>query len=125
MSKPTRSILTNREVIAVDQTSSASRASAITDGELELWFAARGGDWAMCALNRGTSPRRIELVWQDEEAADELADRQTLFKARLYRVRDLWTGADLGTTRRPLKAEVPGHDVLMVRLVRVLDANND
>ncbi len=78
----------------------------------------------MCVLNRGASPRRIELVWQDEEVADELSDRQALFKARLYRVRDLWTGADLGTTRRPLEGRDPGHDVLMVRLARVLDAND-
>ena len=78
----------------------------------------------MCALNRGMEPQRIELVWQVEEVADELADRQALFKARLYRIRDLWTGNDLGTTRRPLTAEIGGHDVLMVRLVRVLDAND-
>ncbi len=31
-------------------------------------------------------------------------------------MRDLWTGDDLGTTRQTLETEVPGHDVLMVRL---------
>ncbi len=33
------------------------------------------------------------------------------------------SGADLGTTRQPLGVEVPGHDVLLVRLVRVLDSS--
>jgi alpha-galactosidase len=83
-----------------------------------------GGDWAMCVLNRSATPQPLELAWQELAVDDEFSDRQTLFKGRLYRVRDLWTGADLGTIRRPLKAEIPGHDVLMVRLARVLDAGD-
>jgi len=126
MSGSTRSILTNREVIAVDQDPLGIQGFRhSTDGELEVWFKPlEGEDWAMCVLNRSIAPRRIELVWQDEDVEDELSDRQALFKARVYRIRDLWTGNDLGTTRRPLKAEIAGHDVLMVRLVRVLDAND-
>lgn len=126
MSEATRAILTNREVIAVDQDPLGVQGFRhSTDGELELWFKPlEGGDWAMCVLNRGASPRPIELVWQDEDVEDKLSDRQALFKARLYRIHDLWTGTDLGTTRRPMKAEIAGHDVLMVRLVRVLDAND-
>jgi alpha-galactosidase len=122
----TRAILINREVIAVDQDPlgiQGFRHSAA--GDLEIWFKPlEGGDWAMCVLNRSASRQRLELVWQELAVDDALADRQTLFKARLYRVRDLWAGADLGTTRRPLEAEIAGHDVLMVRLVRVLDAND-
>jgi hypothetical protein len=55
-------------VIAVDQDPLGVQGFRhSTDGELELWFKPlEGGDWAMCALNRGTSPRRIEIVWQDE-----------------------------------------------------------
>jgi len=126
MSEATRAILTNREVIAIDQDPLGVQGFRhSTDGELELWFKPlEGGDWAMCVLNRGASPRPIELVWQDEDVEDKLSDLQPLFKARLYRIRDLWTGTDLGTTRQPLRAEIAGHDVLMVRLVRVLDAND-
>jgi alpha-galactosidase len=126
MSEATRAILTNREVIAVDQDPLGIQGfKHSAAGELEIWFKPlEGGDWAMCVLNRGASPRPIELVWQDEDVQDKLSDRQALFKARLYRIHDLWTGDDLGTTRRPMKAEIAGHDVLMVRLVRVLDAND-
>jgi len=125
MSAATRAILTNREVIAVDQDPLGIQGfKHSTAGELELWFKPlEGGDWAMCVLNRSASSQRLELEWQELAVEDELADRKALFKARLYRVRDLWTGADLGTTRRPLETEIAGHDVLMVRLVRVLDAN--
>ena len=126
MSPVTRAILTNREVIAVDQDPLGIQGfKHSAAGELEIWFKPlEGGDWAMCVLNRSATPQRLELVWQELAVDDALADRQTLFKARLYRVRDLWAGADRGTTRRPLEAEIAGHDVLMVRLVRVLDAND-
>jgi hypothetical protein len=34
-------------------------------------------------------------------------------------VRDLWTGRDLGTTRRTLSGTVPAHDILMLRLKKM------
>jgi alpha-galactosidase len=126
MSESTRAILTNDEVIAVDQDPLGIQGFKYRrDGDLEIWFKPLAGeDWAMCVLNRGEAPRQVVLDWQAEPVADDLADRKALFKTRLYRVRDLWTGEVLGTTRRKLSAEVPGHDVLMVRLIRLLDAQN-
>jgi len=123
MSEATREILANREVITVDQDALGIQGFRYArQGELEIWFRPLADeDWAICILNRGTAPLPVELVWQDETVVDELSGRQTLFKARLYRVRDLWTGEDLGTTRETLTAEVPGHDVLMVRLIRLLE----
>jgi alpha-galactosidase len=123
MSEATREILANREVITVDQDALGIQGFRYArQGELEIWFRPLADeDWAVCILNRGTAPLSVELVWQDETVVDELSGRQTLFKARLYRVRDLWTGEDLGTTRETLTAEVPGHDVLMVRLIRLLE----
>jgi alpha-galactosidase len=123
MSEATREILANREVITVDQDALGIQGFRYArQGELEIWFRPLADeDWAVCILNRGTAPLSVELVWQDETVVDELSGRQTLFKARLYRVRDLWTGEDLGTTREALTAEVPGHDVLMVRLIRLLE----
>jgi alpha-galactosidase len=37
----------------------------------------------------------------------------------VYQIRDLWAGRDLGSTREALAADVPGHDVLMLRLDKV------
>src|SRR5919202_887529 len=61
MSRETAEILTNREVIAVDQDSLGVQgfpySSATSDG-VEIWFKPlAGGDWAMAVLNRGTAPR--------------------------------------------------------------------
>jgi alpha-galactosidase len=123
MSEETRRILTNAEVIAVDQDPLGIQGFKYSDdGDLEIWFKPLADeDWAMCILNRGFTARRVEFAWQGEQVADEFSGRKTRFGYRLYQVRDLWTGNDLGTTRQTLDTEVPGHDVLMVRLVRQLE----
>jgi len=123
MSESTRTILTNRAVIAVDQDPLGVQGFRYRrDGDLEVWFRPlEGEDWAMCVLNRGEASRRFEFAWREEPVVDELSGRRTLFRARLYRGVDLWTGKDLGTTRETLTTEVPGHDVLMVRLVRMVE----
>ena len=43
-------------------------------------------------------------------------------RARVFELHDLWGGEVLGTTRRSLRATVPPHDVLMMRLERVAGA---
>jgi alpha-galactosidase len=122
MSEETRRILTNAEVIAVDQDPLGIQGFKYSDdGDLEIWFKPLADeDWAMCILNRGPVAREVEFSWQDEAVEDDFSRRKALFGYRLYRVRDLWTGEDLGTTRQTLSAEVPGNDVLMVRLIRQL-----
>jgi alpha-galactosidase len=123
MSEETRRILTNAEVIAIDQDPLGIQGFKYADdGDLEIWFKPlENEDWAMCVLNRGSTPRQVDFSWQEEKVEDDFANRKTLFGYRVYRVRDLWTGGDLGTTRTPLDVTVPGHDVLMVRLIRLLD----
>ncbi len=123
MSEETRGILTNRNVIAVDQDPLGIQGFTYAeDGDLEIWFKPlENEDWAMCILNRGTTPRHVEFSWQEEKVEDDFADREALFGFRVYRVRDLWTGEDMGTTQTPLQATVAGHDVLMVRLIRQLE----
>ncbi|MCJ7754585.1 MAG: glycoside hydrolase family 27 protein [Thermoanaerobaculales bacterium] len=124
MPEATRRVLTNRRVIEVDQDPLGVQGFKYAERDgLEIWFKPLNGeDWAMCILNREALLRQVRLRWQDELVADEHSGRKTLFKARLYRVRDLWSDADMGTTRQALIAEVPGHDVLMVRLHRLLEA---
>lgn len=122
MSEQTRAILINREVIAVDQDPLGVQGFVYRDeGDVEWWFKPLAGeDWAMLVLNRGEETERVELDWSREPVVDELSGREARFdRGRVFSIRDLWSGESLGTTRRPLAAEVPGHDVLMVRLDRL------
>ena len=113
-----REVLTNRDVIAVDQDSlgvEAFRHSAADS--VDVWFKPlANGDWAMAVLNRSRSARKVAFDWKREQVSDSLSGRGAHFDALRYAVRDLWTRRDLGTTQRALAAEVPAHDVLMLRL---------
>jgi alpha-galactosidase len=122
MSEETRDILTNREVVAVDQDPLGIQGFKYRDeGDLEWWFKPlEDEDWAMLVLNRGEGPVDVTFDWSREAVEDELSGRAAYFhRGRVFALHDLWTGAELGTTREPLSARVPGHDVLMLRLERL------
>ena len=118
MSKETAGVLLNHDVIAVDQDKLGIEAFMYsTNNNVEVWFKPLDNDaWAMCVLNRGTNSQSITFDWKNEKVADDFSKRETRFDTTNYRVRDLWTKKDLGTTQSILTAEVLGHDVLMVRL---------
>ena len=118
MSKDTLTILTNPDAIAVDQDKLGIEGFQYsTDGSREVWFKPLvDGDWAMCVLNRSTRPQKVQFVWKTQKVSDDLSKREAGFDTTVYRVRDLWTKKDLGTTEKPLNAELPEHDVLLLRL---------
>jgi alpha-galactosidase len=121
MSEQTLRILTNREVIAVDQDALGIQGWRYFGGEgLEIWFKPlTGGDWAMCVLNRGGASREVRFDWRNEPVKDDFSSRSAGFDTTQYRVRDLWAKRDLGSTRETLWADIPAHDVLMLRLVKL------
>ena len=117
--RETLALLTNREVIAVDQDSLgvAGFVTRATPDGVEVWVKPlAGGDWAVAVLNRAAEPRRVTYDWRREGVRDESVQRTADFAATTFRVRDLVAGRDLGTSAAPLAATVPGHDVLMLRL---------
>jgi alpha-galactosidase len=118
MSKETVEILTNREVIAVDQDSLGIQGFKYSAKDsVEIWFKPLvKGDWAMCVLNRSRAPQKISYDWKTEAVTDSLSGRDAGFATTTYRLRNLWTKKEVGTTKKALSATVPGHDVLMLRL---------
>jgi alpha-galactosidase len=123
MSDETVAILTNADVIAVDQDPLGIQGFKYRDeGDLEIWFRPlEEEDWAMLVLNRGEETAAVAFDWANEPVQDDISGREALFdKGRVFSIRDLWKRAELGTTRQPMRANVPGHDVLMVRLERLV-----
>ncbi len=122
MAPATRALLTNRDLIAVDQDTLGVQGfpyRTTSDG-VEVWFKPlAGGDWAMTVLNRAAAARRVEFDWAHEGVADNLTKHTAGFAKTTYRLRDLVTGGDLGTTASALTTVVPSHDVLVVRLRRM------
>jgi alpha-galactosidase len=120
MNAETRGVLTNTDVIAVDQDSLGIQGfRPIEENGVETWAKPLANDeWAICFLNRSGETRSVDLDWKSQYIRDGLSNRELAVAKASYKIRDLWTKKDLGTTDTRLKASVASHDVLMIRLSR-------
>ena len=118
MSPQTQAILSNPDVIAVDQDALGIQGfQHKVEGQFETWLKPlSGGDWALCFLNRSPEAINIDFDFAKNIINDEVSNRKLDATAETFKIKDLWSKKELGTTKKPLKASVPSHDVLMVRL---------
>ena len=109
MTEQTRSILTNKEVIAVDQDGLGKAGERVMQtGPLEVWAKPlQGGDVAVGLVNQLESPTHVTLRLSDAGVKGEA------------KARDLWAHRDLGVVRESYTAEVPAHGIVMLRLSSV------
>ncbi|HWI94000.1 MAG TPA: glycoside hydrolase family 27 protein [Flavisolibacter sp.] len=120
MDENTRTVLTNKDVIAVNQDASGIQGFRYNNNDsMQIWFKPLiNGEWAMCVVNRSAIAKSFEFNWQTEIVNDELSKRGLHADAIAYKLRDLWTKKDIGVTKKPLKATIQPHDVLMLRLTK-------
>jgi alpha-galactosidase len=118
MSPQIASILQNKEVIAVDQDPMGVQGYQYAKiDSLETWLKPlKGGDWAVCFLNRSDKAQPVNFDWKKQPITDDLSKAVLDATKQTYALRNLWTAKDAGTTKTTLKAAVPPHDVLMLRL---------
>ncbi|MGC4129107.1 MAG: glycoside hydrolase family 27 protein [Bergeyella sp.] len=121
MNEETRKILTNREVIALNQDKLGVQALKYKDeGEFEIFFKPlENGDWAVAFLNRDKSAKEFSFDWKANTFTDDEVSKKA-FDATVqnYKLVNLWTKQELGTTKKTLKTSVPAKDILLLRLVR-------
>ncbi|MDX2023589.1 MAG: glycoside hydrolase family 27 protein [Deltaproteobacteria bacterium] len=108
MTPEVRAILTNKEVIAVNQDALGMQGRKVwDDGPGEVWIKPLvNGARAVILFNRGTEARKLTATWQS----------LGLFPAGKAVVRDLWTQADVGTMTEKFSAQVEPHGVVMVTI---------
>jgi alpha-galactosidase len=118
MPKTTLDIIANKELIAIDQDALGIQGFVYkTNENVEVWFKPLSNDaWAMCLLNRTNAPQQIVFDWKSEPVNDTFAKREAHFDTTAYTLRNLWSEADAGTTAKPLQIQVPGRDVVVLRL---------
>ncbi len=106
MTPETVAILTNREVIAIDQDAAGKQAHRVwQEGPLEIWARPLAdGSHAVGLFNRGYSPAKMTAVFRDIGVKSGAA------------VRDLWQHKNPGTFADSFSAEVPRHGVVLVRI---------
>ncbi len=120
MSKETHDILTNKEVIAVDQDSLGIQGFKYeVKDSVEIWVKPlQHGDVAVCFLNRSHKPQKVIFDWSKKIIKDDFSGNMFDFTKNTYTIRDLWKKKDAGTTRNKLDMMLPSHDVFMFRLSR-------
>jgi alpha-galactosidase len=106
MTPETKSILMNREVIAVDQDPLGKQGDrAYATGPLEVWSKPlEGGAMAVALFNRTSAPttmtlRLSDVGWHGQAGA-----------------RDLWSHSDIGVLKGDYTATVGKHGVVLLRL---------
>ena len=126
MSAEVRDILTNREMIAVDQDALGVQGLHLMDDDgLQFWFKPlEGGDWAFVILNATKEDKTYALDWQKFNFTDkEVSGLSTHFDTIIYQVYNLWTHKQEGKTtlksKKTRKITIPSHDVVAYRLYLV------
>ena len=102
----TLSLLTNDEVLEVDQDPLGRQATRRAQtGQTEVWAKdLDDGAMAVGLFNRGELPRPVSVAWTE------------LSRNGPQAVRDLWRQADLGVFADHFAAEVPRHGCLLIRI---------
>jgi alpha-galactosidase len=103
-----QAILTNKEVIAVNQDPLGRQGRRVhKDDDLEVWAKQmKDGSRAVALLNRATNEKEITVSWEDLGYPSHLAAS----------VRDLWKASDLGQFKGKFSAAVAPHSLVMVRV---------
>jgi alpha-galactosidase len=105
-----KAILTNRDVIAIDQDKLGREATHVySDGEVDVWARhLSGGAMAIAVLNAGSDrttnhPFHLSLTKLGLHGAQK--------------GKDLWTGKDIELSEN-MPLEIPGRDILLVRIAQ-------
>ncbi|HSR19183.1 MAG TPA: glycoside hydrolase family 27 protein, partial [Ignavibacteriaceae bacterium] len=108
LSGGTKNILTNKEVIAVDQDSLGIQGFKYYSGDsVEVWFKPlQNNEWAACFLNRSLKIKQISFDWNKENVIDTISGRKINSQSNLNKIRNLWTRKEMGTTEKILNAEI-------------------
>ena len=113
MSPEVRAILTDKDVIALDQDPLGKQGYQYMDHPgKEIWVKELSkGQWAVCFFNSSDEQMPIRVKWENLS-----------FLKGKFEIRDLWQKKSLGTTASDYTFDVPPHDVALVKLSPVKPA---
>jgi alpha-galactosidase len=109
MTKETLAVLTNEEMIAIDQDKLGKQGYLIVDhSDYQVYMKPLSdGDTAICLFNRGDTIKSVTVNWAELRIGNN------------FKLRDVWKHSAAGTTATLFKANIPKHDVVVLRLSRL------
>jgi alpha-galactosidase len=113
MNEEIKNILTNKDLIAIDQDSLGKQGYKIYDeGNFEIWEKPLiNGDIAVCLLNLEVREKTFVIQW------DKIKIKS--FKSKLnYVVKNLWKNKYIGDTKNNLNVKIHSRDVVMLKLIK-------
>ncbi|GAC1421508.1 MAG: hypothetical protein NVS1B13_13160 [Flavisolibacter sp.] len=123
MSAQTKLVLNNQDAINVDQDRLGIEGfKYATRDSIEIWAKPLSENgWALCFLNRTSTPKSLKWKWQKELIYDSLSARTLEASVHDYSIKDVWTAKQVGNSKKPVNIMVGPHDVWMVVLKEVVN----
>ncbi|WP_149206461.1 glycoside hydrolase family 27 protein [Flavobacterium johnsoniae] len=118
MSKETLAILTNKELIAINQDKLGIQGfkHSVEDG-LEVWVKPLSdGNWAVTFLNRSDVSKKINFDWKNNTFKDLDFGYEADFNKTTFKLKNLWTNKEAGNTKKNFTAELASHDCITLKL---------
>lgn len=109
MTYDTKEILTNKNLIAVNQDKLGKQGFKIVDeGNFEVWQKPlSNGEIAVCLFNRALEVKHLNLNWNKLNIKDLKG---------VYNIVNLWSEKEMGKTNKEISLQVPSRDVVVFRL---------
>ncbi|WP_294962852.1 glycoside hydrolase family 27 protein [uncultured Flavobacterium sp.] len=119
MSKETLAILTNKEMLAVNQDKLGIQGFkyAVLDG-VEVWVKPLSDKaWAVSFVNRTETSKIINFDWKKNKIKDTDFEYEADFSSTIFKIKDLWKNKEIGSTKKAFTAEIASHDVVTLKLI--------
>jgi alpha-galactosidase len=108
MSPQIRDILTNRQVISIDQNRHSPQGfRVLATPEKEIWARQLSpSNWAICLFNPAKTSAALTIKWSDLR----------FLHGHQFLVHDVWQAKEAGTTAEDFSANIGAHDIALLRL---------
>lgn len=118
MSKETLALITNKELIAINQDSLGVQGFRfMNEGGIEIWAKPlANGEWAVAFVNMRNEKNVVKYDWKKHVIEDGWQKRRVEAANKTYAVRDLVNHKDLANTNTPINITLEAHDIVVVRL---------
>lgn len=121
MSPQALDILTNKEIIAINQDSLGIQGFKYKkEGTVEIWVKPMANDeWALCFFNRSQQPSDFTFNWEKETIKDNIFDKEITFnRDNIYKIKDLYQHKVIGNTKKALKQKLEPNQSLVVKIFK-------